>query len=117
MKKSMLYEGAGAPGRSPICAQIATVFEVEPNFEHSSHEVRWEPGKNFWVEWMPSALQPTSAIAATASHWRSAVLLFRPRGRCLGNGDWERDVRIAEEGSRTQKKFEEVPRASTCLAS
>jgi hypothetical protein len=84
MKKSMLYEGAGAPGRSPICAKIATVFEVEPNFEHSSHEVRWEPGKNFWVEWMPSALQPTSAIAATASHWRSAVLLFRPRGTMSG---------------------------------
>jgi hypothetical protein len=34
-----------------------------------------------------------------------------------GTGDWERDVRIAEEGSGTQKKFEEVPRASTWLAS
>src|SRR4029078_4905902 len=108
-------EGAGAPGRSPVCAQIATVFEVEPNFEHSSHDVRWEPGKHFWVEWIPSALQPTSAIAARASHWRRVVLLFRPRGTISGNAMLGNHVRIAEEAverKKNMRKFPAHPRVS-----
>ncbi len=66
----MLYEGAEAPGIKPVDAQSVIAFPTSEDFPHVSHDVRVEPGKNFWGEWIPSALHPASAIAAKTSSVR-----------------------------------------------
>jgi len=71
-------------------------FEVDWNLLQESHEVCWEPGKNFWGAYTLSALQPTSEIVARTSRIRSLSPLL--------------------SGAGGKVQIEEVPRASTCVA-
>jgi len=64
------------PGMVPVEAQIVTSSAAELNLSQESQEVRSDPGKNVWAEWMESAEQPaTPRQARTSSSRRMNVLL------------------------------------------
>ena len=110
----MLYEGEVAPGMRPVEAQIAISFPTSPNLLQDSHDVSREPGKNFCGEWMSSAVQPTSAISVRASRERREIYRSSPATGEVGESFVNPESQSREE---IGKKSEEVPRASTWLAS